>query len=643
MHFLIGTSGHVDHGKTALIRALTGIETDRLREEKERGLSIVPGFAFLDLPDVGRGARRVGIVDVPGHERFLKNTLTGLSGVDIALLVVASDEGVSLQTREHARALKLLRVPQVLGVLAKCDAVDEEFLELARTDLRAFLDTSGWHNSPICEVSARRSLGLGELKASLARACDELESASAAEAIVEAATRPFRMAIDRAFSVPGRGTIVTGSVAQGRLEIEGALEVLLPGGQVLAARARSLESHGQALQVLERGQRGAINLAGLGVDEIGSGATLSSPGALLASARWEAWIEIAPDGARGLKKNSVGRLHAGTAEVGARVNLPDGALEPGQSGAARITLDKALACAIGDRFVLREVSSERIVGGGMLLHIGRQRLPDWALATTRQALEDGQDEALLLAMLGMAGRVGMSPDEMRRALRILDAERVLQVLGARGSIARGSTRAWRRIDFDHASAALEQALLQAHARQPALEAIALTELGEAEPADLRAALLEGGAREGRWSIENGLIRHASHRVERDEVRPALESAAEAAGWRLLTPEELVQAVDSSQQEQARSLLSAWLRGGEWTRVGPFVAPRARMEAGARLLESAFEEGEAGEASTCSVTQAGAAFGVSRKWAVPMLEWFDKHGWTRRLGDSRVRGPRLRQG
>ena len=635
MHFLIGTSGHVDHGKTALIRALTGIETDRLREEKERGLSIVPGFAFLDLPDIGHGARRVGIVDVPGHERFLKNTLTGLSGVDVALLVVAADEGVSVQTREHARALKLGRVPQVLGVLSKRDAVEDEFLELARADLREFLDASGWAQSPIVAVSARQELGLEELKAHIARACDDLEEQRSHQSKSE---KPFRISIDRAFSIAGRGTIVTGSVAQGRVEAEDPLEMLLPGGQVSRVRVRSLESHGQEVQVLERGQRGALNLAGVGVDEVLSGAILSTPGFLLPGASWVAWVEVADDAARGLKRNSVLRLHAGTAEVGAHLNLFQNEMQPGQSGVARLRLDKPLAGAIGDRFILREVSSEHIVGGGLLLNPEDSRTwnPVSKAFVLRQVLElERSPESLLIVLLRSAERAGLRLDDLRRALQLLDVEPLLQVLEASGQIIWRGSHLWRREDFEAAGQVLGLQLQEAHARHPSLEAVPLSELGHDASPELRSAVLEEGARRGAWSIENSLIRHASHQVQRDEVREALEHADAEAHWKLLSPEELILAVEPSRRERARSILSAWLRSGEWTRVGSFVTSRARMEAGAATLEEAF-----GGASTCSVGAAGAAFGVSRKWALPLLEWFDKNGWTRREGESRVRGPRL---
>ena len=261
MHFIIGTAGHVDHGKTTLIRALTGIETDRLREEKERGLSIVPGFAHLTLPPVGESqARVVGIVDVPGHERFLKNMLTGVTGVDVAMLVVAADEGVMPQTTEHLRVLELLRIRRGVLVLTKCDAVDEEWLALAREDVQSRLKNTLFAAAPLVEVSAQTGAGLSEMKRVLARVCDELEAQHPAPGT----QHPFRLAVDRAFTVSGFGTVVTGSAADGVVAVGDTLDVWRPGHEYpLTARVRGLEVHGEAAPRAERGQRTALNLTKL--------------------------------------------------------------------------------------------------------------------------------------------------------------------------------------------------------------------------------------------------------------------------------------------------------------------------------------------------------------------------------------------
>src|SRR4028119_1607419 len=277
MHFIIGTAGHVDHGKTTLIRALTGIETDRLREERERGLSIVPGFAHLQLPSTAQTpGRRVGIVDVPGHERFLKNMLVGTAGVDVALLVIAADEGVMPQTMEHLRVLELLRIKRGVVALTKCDMVDEEWLTLVRADVQARLSDTFLAEAPFVEVSATRNAGLEGLKDVLARSCDAVE-----KMYPSLQSRPFRLSVDRAFTVAGFGTVVTGSAADGSVVVGETVDVWPPDrSHALTGRLRGIEVHGAAAPRAERGQRTALNLAGIDLGEAARGGTVAATGSM---------------------------------------------------------------------------------------------------------------------------------------------------------------------------------------------------------------------------------------------------------------------------------------------------------------------------------------------------------------------------
>jgi selenocysteine-specific elongation factor len=578
----------------------------------------------------------VGIVDVPGHERFLKNALSGLCGVDIVLLAVDAAQGVSAQTREHARILRGLGVPRVIGVLTKCDAVDADLKALAVDEARGFLDACGWADAPLCCVSARTGAGLDDLKRAVARACNGLEEKRAAE--VAEAERPFRMAIDRVFSIAGRGTVVTGSVAQGRVRVEDALEVVRVGAGTLPARARSLESHGQPVEILERGQRGALNLAGLGVEAIESGSALSTPGLLVPSARWDAWIAIDAGAPRAVKKRAPLRLHLGTAEVGATPVFEPEVLEPGEGVVARLRLDRALAGAVGDRFILREVSSERVLGSGLLLRsaAGAEKAAPQMfqmLRARRQVLERGGEAPPLLLSL-LEENPGADVGFLACGLRLLKASRALQVLVSGGQAVQIGARAWRREDFEALLSEAEERLRAEHARHAAVDFVSAAAL------DVDAAVVEEGARRGLWHSENGLLRHAERAGKRDEagerLAQVLAGAAKEAGWRLLSPEELASAAPG-EEKAAREVLAGWLRTGAWARVGQFVAPKTLLEAAGPVLEEAF-----GQGSTCSVSQAGAALGVSRKWAVPLLEWFDRNGWTRREGEARVRGARLRR-
>jgi selenocysteine-specific elongation factor len=680
-HFIIGTSGHVDHGKTSLVRALTGIETDRLREEKERGLSIVPGFAFLDLPDAGRGVRRVGVVDVPGHERFLKNMLTGSSGVDVGVLVIAADEGVMPQTREHARVLQLLGVPRLLVALTKADLVEPEWLELLRPELRAFLGAlghdSGWqapHGAPLLEVSSRTGQGLDALKNALARACDELEASEMEAALTSSSVQPFRMSIDRVFSVAGRGTVVTGSVAQGQARPEDELEAWAPqvleGAQAargtIRVRVRGLESHGEPLQVLERGQRGALNLAGPSLELVQRGAVVGSPGSLLFGARWEAWLHIASDATRPFKSRVPARLHLDTAETGVRAVVREtSVLERGQSGLARLRLHEALAANIGDRFVLRDVSSERVWGGGVLLRPSGSAASEGGaeqelrlLHERARALESwrlGDNAPLLRSLLRAAGPIGATPRELGRDLRLLDPRSVITEALARGDArssvsssssreAPGEERLWARETWDHAVQTVETTLRELHQLEAARTLVPVAILAQSTrlPMSLLALVLEEGERAGQWKREGGGVRALGHgaRLEPGQQRAlvAFEELLETAGWQLPTLEELIEVAGRAgcAPGVARKLASELLRAGQWSRVGPFIAPAQRLEEAARMLVPFFASG----APELLVPQARELFGVSRKWAVPLLEFFDRAGWTRREGDARLPGPRL---
>lgn len=345
---IIGTAGHIDHGKTALVRALTGVDTDRLPEEKRRGITIDLGFAPLSLDGVGT----VGVVDVPGHEDFVRSMLVGATGIDLGLLVIAADEGVMPQTREHLLILELLKIPRIVVALTKSDLVDEEWLSLVRTDVLSLFD--GWPGPtpPLVPCSSRTGLGIGALRAALSEALGN--------APPRAADDIFRLPVDRAFSIRGTGTVVTGTVWSGELAADANVRVL-PNGKT--ARARRIEQHGASADRAQAGGRAAIALAGLDVGDVPRGSVLVTDESWQATSMFEALVDVASDLADRLSPRTELRVHAGASEVGARIIFATAGSDVESPMFARVTTDAPIVLRGGDRFVIRLPAPLRTIGG----------------------------------------------------------------------------------------------------------------------------------------------------------------------------------------------------------------------------------------------------------------------------------------
>ncbi len=348
---IIGTAGHIDHGKTALVRALTGVDTDRLPEEKRRGITIELGFAPLTLEGLGT----VGVVDVPGHDAFVRTMLAGATGIDLALLVIAADEGIMPQTREHLAILSLLGVRSGVVALTKRDVADDEWVALVREDIEALLATTAWRDVPIIETSAVTGAGIEQLRTTLRERLEELPARSARDL--------FRMPIDRAFSVKGTGTVVTGTVWSGTVDLQTPLH-LFPLDR--AVRARGVQSHGAQSRSLMPGTRAAIALAGVELGDVARGGLLVEEAAWSASRVLRADVTLLGDVPRSVRPREWVRLHLGTSEVGARIVVPGGMLAPGETRGARVVLNAPLVARAGDRFVLRLASPPSTIGGGVV-------------------------------------------------------------------------------------------------------------------------------------------------------------------------------------------------------------------------------------------------------------------------------------
>ncbi|MFQ5591789.1 MAG: selenocysteine-specific translation elongation factor [Phycisphaerae bacterium] len=420
-HYILGTAGHIDHGKTRLVKALTGTDTDRLPEEHRRGMTIELGFAQLTIDNTC-----FGVVDVPGHERFVRTMVAGATGIDVALIVVAADDSVMPQTVEHVDILHLLGVRRAVVAISKTDVVDPEIIQLVADDVRELLAGSPLQDAPLIGVSASTGAGIDQLKNAIRDVAEHVAT--------DVAPAPFRMAVDRVFAVKGRGTVVTGSVLLGAVRKGDTLEVW-PGGYT--CRVRDLQTHGVTGLTLRRGQRAAINLSAVDRARLQRGCELASPGYLVPSRMFDARVHVLSAAERPLKSTSIVRLGIGTTEVKARAVLYEGrSIEPGGSALAQLRVGVPITTTYGQRFIIRNESASRTIGGGRVLRpVAWRRLRDHDVQTaTLQKLEVGSAQDRVEQVLRMAefampndlqicARAGVELDELPRIIERLTSER----------------------------------------------------------------------------------------------------------------------------------------------------------------------------------------------------------------------------
>ena len=467
----LGIAGHVDHGKTALVRALTGIETDRLAEEQRRGISIELGFAWLDLTQADGARQRVGLIDMPGHERFVRRMISGTSGIDAVLLCVAADEGVMPQGREHLAICQLLGVRRGAIVLTKTDLADATLVELVREDLAALTAGTFLEHAPVWPVSVQRPETVAALRQTLAAWCQTLGKDPAH---ADNQGRPFRMAVDRAFSLAGRGTIVAGTAAQGVVKPEQILEVLPSGGSF---RVRSIEQHGRSVADAVAPGRVALNLAGATLDEVPVGSVLAEPGSLPCTDRFDASLQLLEQGIKALPLRRRAMVHIGTTQVqGAVVQLSGQPQAPGTQAFVQIHLDAPLPIAPGERFVVRASRVDprhgATLAGGVVLHPAprRHRLADSEVAEQLAQLGGSDIDGQVLALVALAGVRGETDASLAQRASAGPAAltKALKGLLAAGKIRRAGTPT-RYLSLA-AVAELEQGVLRAverfHARHP---------------------------------------------------------------------------------------------------------------------------------------------------------------------------------
>ena len=627
-HVVVGTAGHIDHGKTSLVKALTGIDTDRLPEEKARGITIDLGFAFLEEAD----GLTIEIVDVPGHERFVKNMLAGVGGIDLAMLVVAADEGVMPQTREHLAICSLLHIRRGLIALTKVDMVEPDWLELVTDDVARLVRGTFLDGAPIVPVSAKTGQGLQELRSAIAQ--------MAATVPARDTDHLARLPIDRVFTIKGFGTVVTGTLMAGRLAVDERMEVFPRGAQ---AKIRGLQTHGRPVTQAVAGQRTAVNLQGLERAAIERGDVLGHQGTLVTSLLVDGTLELLADAPRAVKSRDRIRFHAGTSEIMARVLLLDRAeLEPGDTAFARFRLEAPLVALPGDRFVVRSYSPMLTIGGGTLLDIDPPRFKRKAPALVAHLtlLARGGDEDVVEehvrhvgvtgARLGaLSARVGLAPERLRALLAELQRkEKVLAV-----------DRDWFLHQESHArlrTLALD-ALAHFHRGQPLRGGMSREELrGRAGAPDEKvfAHLLGLMDAEGLIRAERDKVRLASHEVrlsdEQRRVADRLEEDYRTAGAAPPSPEEALGRAGLPGDEE-HELFQVLLEGRRLVRVKEslFFHAEALESIQEKLVNLLKERKEIGPGDIKDL------LGISRKYAIPLLEYFDSRRVTARVGERRV--------
>lgn len=630
-HLILGTAGHIDHGKTSLVKALTGIDTDRLKEEKERGITIELGFAHLELP----GDIRLGIVDVPGHERFVRSMVAGVGGMDMVMLVIAADEGVMPQTREHLEICHLLGVKKGLVALTKRDMVDDDWLALVIDEIQEYLGGSFLDGATIVPVSSRTGEGVETLRTALT----EL-ALNVAEKESEG---PFRLPVDRVFTMTGFGTVVTGTLVAGEIRVGDEVEIL-PSGRF--CRVRGIQTHGSKEEKGVAGQRVAVNLQGVEHSEVERGAVVVPRGVFRTTRTVDVRLDYLASAPRELKHRSGLRLHSATYEVPAQVILLErDHLEPGEAAFVQLRLKSPVLLLPGDPFVLRAYSPRTTVAGGRVLDPAppRRRRRSEAALELLNSLNEGADADKIRYLIGeslysglpkdeLLLRSGLSEKRLDAALAPLlsDGEAVLAVRDQRIFLSRDAYEGLKA----HLRKEVEEYLLG----NPMKEGIGKEELKGRMPkrSDLRffGSLLLALEKEGKAAVDRELVRLPGRQkaagVDHADLRAKIEKILQEGGSEPPTLKELCDGLKLVEKE-ALGHLGILAREGRVVKVKGdlFYAAEPLSSIREKLVSSLREKGEINPGEFRELT------GLSRKFSIPLLEYFDWEKVTIRVGDKRV--------
>jgi selenocysteine-specific elongation factor len=627
---VMGTAGHIDHGKTQLIKTLTGIDTDRLKEEKERGITIDLGFAHLTCED----GTEVGVIDVPGHERFVRNMLAGVGGIDLVMLVIAADEGVMPQTREHLAICQLLRVKEGLVALTKADLVDEDWLELVSEDTREFLKGTFLEGKPIVPVSAKTAQGIDELK----RALQDL----VARVPPKQLEGKFRLPVDRVFTIRGFGTVVTGTLFSGVIRVEDRVEIYPKG---IEAKVRGIQVHNASVLEAVAGQRTAINLQGIDKVELERGDVLGHPGEFAPTFMLDAVLQHLADAPRPLRHRARVRLHVGTSEIMGRVILLDrDELAPGEEAYVQLRLEEPAIALPRDRFVIRSYSPVQTIGGGMFLdaQAAKHRRGDANLAPHFRLLAEGSPEEIVAHHLKQATHQGLRlaeflPGTELSASRLRQVATMLQRAGQVRAVSADMGWYLHTEALETLTRELRRYLESYHRQNPLKPNISLEELrakvrGLGERVCIMA--LEELRQQGAVVVERDRVRLATHQVALDDTRERLlnelEAAFLAAGYQPPRVEEVFAKLNIGKGHD-KALLQVLLDQGRAVRLKENVVfHRSNLAKVESLLVQYLRDHR-----EITPIEFKDLLGVSRKYAIPLLEYFDGQKITIRVGDKRV--------
>lgn len=637
MEVIVGTAGHIDHGKTALVKALTGVDADRLPEEKRRGITVDLGFAEMTIGDA-----HFGFVDVPGHERFVKNMLAGASGIDIVMLVIAANEGVMPQTREHFDICRLLGVKNGVIVLTKTDLVDTETLEFAQLEAAELVANSFLDHAPVINLSAQTGNGIDQLKDELLLMSRRLPTRDDKLAA--------RLPIDRSFSVKGFGAVVTGTLASGDITESSEME-LFP--QRKRVRVRGLQTHGRAAKSVKAGNRVAVNLGGIDHSEITRGMTLVTSDTLRLTQIIDTEVEVLPGATKPLRSRQRVRLHIGTTEELARVQVlnDSGVIAPGESGFVQIRTEKPIVTIPGERFILRSYSPQATIAGGQIIDAFAVKYRRKEFAAVNQHLTSlrdagGDDAARVNLMVKAEGKVGLSFADIRARTGL--RETVLRTLIKAGiqerTIVDAGGRYLSPTAFDSLSLATKKAVADFHKREPLARGMSRETLRERifafVPEEIFQTVISALETEGKIVSEMETIRSAVYVAEFSPAETVLNEKVRAvfSNAGLAVPkldDALAEAVSRTHftTQEARKFFQRFVDTGEIVKVtDELYFAREVIE---RLVAAMRDAAAATVDRAIDVPRFKEIAGVSRKYAIPLLEYFDRSRVTQRVGDKRI--------
>lgn len=625
---IVGTAGHIDHGKTALVKALTGIDADRLEEEKRRGITIDLGFAHMELEDAKGEPLRLGFVDVPGHERFVRNMLAGVGGIDLVLLVIAADESIKPQTREHFDILQLLGVKRGITVLTKADAVDSEMLDVVRLEVEEFLRGTFLETpqSAIVPVSSLTGAGLDDLKRAMIAAAAEVEPRDS-HALA-------RLPIDRVFTMKGFGTVVTGTLISGTIRKEEELEVFPAGRRV---RVRGVQVHGQSAEAAMAGQRSALNLSGASTDDLARGMTLAPPATFKTTNRVDVQLRLLASAPRAVKTRTRVHFHSNTMETVAEIVLPEARqADRGSEVLARLKLSDQALLLPGDRFIIRQFSPVVTIGGGIVLDaapLGRTLPMEHGI----EVLARGDRQAILKAriarryhdgieMTDLVSETGWTKSAIESELApAIQARDIIQI----GDVFLISS-AWEALKKQ-----VVPTLEEFHRKNPLVQGISKEELRDHTDAygPVFEAIVQTLAGEKKIEVAGDLVRLPGHGVvmkdEEAESKARIEEVFASSGLKVPALYEVISGLKID-KVRAQKIVTLLLRDKVLVKVSDeLVFHRGALEDLRRRITT-----QKAKSATIDVATFKEITGVSRKYAIPLLEYLDRERVTRRVGDSR---------